>query len=109
MKNIKKSERIFVMVLMLTGMIFLSLYATSCTGTYARNNSVVDAYELRMDGKADSAVVVLSEIILNEPDNAMAYYELARTKTHLMLGGGNYQIGEIIENSSKACELDPDN
>jgi len=109
MKNIKKSERIIVMILMLTGVIFLSFYATSCTDTYSRNNSVVDAYELRMDGKADSAVVLLSKVILDEPDNAMAYYELARTKTHLMLGGGKYQIGEIIENSSKACELDPDN
>lgn len=109
MKKIKKSERVLVMILMLTGILFLSVYATSCTGAYSSNNNVDEAYELRMDGKADSAVVLLSKIVLNEPDNAMAYYELARTKTHLMLGGGKYQIGEIIENSSKACELDPNN
>ena len=108
MKRIKKSEGLLVMFLMLTGIVFLSFYATSCTGTFASDN-VNDAYELRMDGKADSALVLLNELIIAEPDNAMAYYEMARTKKHLMLGGGNYQIGEIINNSSKACELAPDN
>ncbi|MEN8225786.1 MAG: hypothetical protein ABFS05_10550, partial [Bacteroidota bacterium] len=108
MKTIKWSERILVMFLMLTGLIFLSVYATSCTGAQSKDK-VNEAYELRINGHADSSVILLSKIIVDDPENAMAYYELARTKQHLMLGGGNYKIDEIIENASKASELDPTN
>jgi len=108
MKSIKKSERLLLFFLMLSGLFCLSFYATSCTGIIAKDN-VTEAYELRINGQADSAVILLSQIIVNDPENAKAYYELARAKQHMMLGGGRYEIGEIIENASKACELDPEN
>ena len=108
MKKIKKTERLLVIFLMLTGLVFLSFYATSCTGSYA-GDQVMDAYEVRINGHADSAINLLTDVIANDPENAMAYYELSRAKTHVMLGGGNYKIDEIIVNATNASQLDPDN
>jgi tetratricopeptide (TPR) repeat protein len=108
MKFIKKSERLLLFFVMLGGIVCLSVYATSCTLIQAEDK-VTEAYELRMNGHADTAVILLSQIIVDDPENAKAYYELARAKQHMMLGGSRYEISEIIDNASKANELNPEN
>lgn len=46
----------------------------------------MQAYELRMNGKADSAKVILEQVLSEDSTYAMAWYELARTKHHIGLG-----------------------
>jgi tetratricopeptide (TPR) repeat protein len=108
MKIKKTNRKSIILSLIFTGLLCISGFMVSCTGLLA-DNKVKDAYELRMSGHADSALIVLDETIIAEPENAAAYYERARTKHHIMLGAGGYDIGEIIADASKACELDPDN
>ncbi|MBT8275177.1 MAG: tetratricopeptide repeat protein [Bacteroidia bacterium] len=48
---------------------------------YCQNNTddIIKAYDLRMDGRTEEAITVLSEIIDSDPSNAMAHFELARS------------------------------
>lgn len=52
----------------------------------AAENAATEAYELRMEGKVDQARTLLEETLTKMPDNAAAYYELARTQMHMALG-----------------------
>jgi tetratricopeptide (TPR) repeat protein len=73
---------------------------------------VIEAYELRMNGKADEAKAMLEQVISNEPDNALAHYELARTNYHIGLSGlGELEtaLEEIQHSIDRAIENDPDN
>jgi tetratricopeptide (TPR) repeat protein len=108
MKIMKTNREPIILSLIFTGLLCISGFMVSCTGLMA-DNKVNDAYELRMSGHADSALIVLNETIIAEPGNAAAYYERARAKKHMMLGAGGYDISEIIADASKACELDPEN
>ena len=42
-------------------------------------NDIIKAYELRMDGRTEEAIIALSEIIEADPSNAMAHFEMARS------------------------------
>lgn len=95
-------------IILLTGTLFMCWNMTSCTLLKAENQ-VNTAYDLRMNGHADSAVILLNNIIKDDPENASAYYELARAKMHILLSGRKYVIKDIIADASKASELDPDN
>ncbi len=70
------------------------------------------AYELRMNGQADSAKVLLEQAIAEDSTNAVAWYELARTKHHIGLGNprelmsGMSDIQQTVQN---AVGNDPDN
>lgn len=83
-------------------------WTVSCTFLRAEDK-VKTAYDMRMDGHADSAVIMLDALILEDQDNAAAYYELARAKMHIMLNNGKYELADIITDASKASELMPDN
>ena len=52
----------------------------------ADDDAATEAYELRMKGKVDQARTLLEETLAKTPDNAAAYYELARTQMHMALG-----------------------
>jgi tetratricopeptide (TPR) repeat protein len=77
-----------------------------------QEKTVHQAYELRMNGKVDSAKAVLDQIIAEDSTDAAAWYEMARTKLHMGLGnprnlfGGLEDIQQTIE---QAVEKDPDN
>jgi tetratricopeptide (TPR) repeat protein len=49
--------------------------------------AIQKAYDLRMSGKADQAAVALEQLLKSDSTNSMAYFELARTRYHLFLGG----------------------
>jgi tetratricopeptide (TPR) repeat protein len=83
----------------------------SCT-KQKLDKTAEQAYELRMNGKVDSAKAVLEQIIAEDSTDAAAWYELARTKHHMGLGnprelfGGLEDLQQTIE---QAVENDPDN
>lgn len=83
----------------------------SCT-RQGLDETVQKAYELRMNGKADSARVLLEQAIAEDSTNALAHYELARTKQHMALGDME-QLFDMIEEAhysiERATEHDPDN
>jgi tetratricopeptide (TPR) repeat protein len=80
--------------------------------TFAANDpdkEVIKAYELRMAGKVDESKDMLDSVIAKFPDNAMAHYEMARIKEHMMLGGGQVKLAEVQASINKAVENDPGN
>ena len=107
MKTKKKKTKNMMSAYFLAGILCLSFAFLSCTGQ--KTDVVQQAYELRLDGYADSAIVVLDNIILEDPENASAYYERARARKHIMKGTGQYGITDILADAEKACELDPGN
>lgn len=97
---------------------FLSLYLISsiiiCPVSKGQkiDETVQKAYELRMNGKADESLVILEKALSEDSTNALAWYELARTKHHMGLGN----IQEFIQNLDdleqtieKAILADPGN
>jgi len=76
------------------------------------DNTAQKAYELRMSGKIDSAKTLLDQTLSENPDNAAAHYELARTLLHIGLGNPRELPGRMEEawqSIEKAMEHDPDN
>ena len=95
------------------GILFALIFAgiTSCTGQKVENG-IYNAYELRINGHADSAQIVLEQITNENPENALAWYELCRTT--LQLGMSNpREIKESLDDALKyinlAVEKDPAN
>jgi tetratricopeptide (TPR) repeat protein len=78
---------------------------------------VMDAYNLRMQGKAGEAKVLLEQYISENPNDAAAYYELARIEGYLGLGWAkrsakkdHFDVATDIQALiDKAVEFDPDN
>lgn len=74
--------------------------------------TVEQAYKLRINGKADSAKVVLEQVIAEDSTNAAAWYELARTKHHIGLGNPRNLfagLDDLQQTIERAVENDPDN
>ncbi|MBN2480424.1 MAG: hypothetical protein JXB19_01690 [Bacteroidales bacterium] len=74
--------------------------------------SVMTAYELRINGKADEAETMLSELLKNDSTDALAYFELARTKHHIFLGSGQYtqeKWTEVMHALQQAVRYAPGN
>ena len=89
----------------------MSFVFWSCTGQELEK-TVQQAYELRMNGKADSAKVLLKQIIAEDSTNAVAWYELARIKHHIGLGNPRElfgALGDMQQTIEKAVENDPSN
>lgn len=51
----------------------------------ADESAATKAYKLRMEGKADQAKGLLDQAISQNPNDAAAHYELARTQFHMAL------------------------
>ncbi len=76
------------------------------------NNTAMDAYKLRMQGKADEAKALLEKAVQENPGNAMAYYELARTNYYMATGEPQKladRIADAQQAIDQAIELDPNN
>lgn len=100
---IKKFNIIFLLI--------PSFIICSCTGQ-ASDEKVQLAYELRMEGKVDSAKALLEEIVNEDSTSAMAWYELARTKHHMGLGNPRELMGSLddIQNTiQNAVDLENSN
>jgi tetratricopeptide (TPR) repeat protein len=105
-------------VTIITCILFLSsdiVFACIISGAYfgqELDTTVQKAYDLRMQGKVDDAKAILEQAVLQNPNNAAAYYELARIQIHRALGMGNREtlfdmIGEAKNLIDKAVELNP--
>ncbi len=70
---------------------------------------VMKAYQLRMNGKTDEGKSILDQVLLNDSTCALAWFELARTQHHMLLGGGKSSVNEILHLSNKAVKYDPEN
>jgi tetratricopeptide (TPR) repeat protein len=73
---------------------------------------VLEAYELRMDGKADKADELLNDLLNKDSTSALACFELARTRHHLFLGSIPFSAEgwkEVTASSQKAVGFEPDN
>ena len=91
------------------GLVFI--LALSCSDQGA-SQQVFEAYELRVSGHADSALAMLEGIVKEQPDLAIAWYELARATMHTGMQSPQ-QIKETLEKAgeyiARAVENDPDN
>jgi len=88
----------------LTLILFFNCLAvfSACT---EKNKAVMEAYQLRIDGKVDDAKNLLENILNEDSTNAMAHYELARTLNYMNLRGSE----KADHHLAKALEYDPDN
>jgi len=108
--KIKNVNQKFSLVPM--GIIFTFIFAgiVSCTGQKT-DDAVFAAYELRINGHADSAQILLQQIVNENPDNAQAWYELCRTTQQLGMANPR-EIKEALDEAliciDKAVELDPE-
>ncbi len=103
-------EHLFVLAIGIAGLC-LSLLFWSCTGQ-KMSSPVQQAYELRINGNADSAKVILEQVLAADSTNAAAWYELARTKHHIGLGNPRVLFGsleDIQQNTEAAVNNDPGN
>ncbi len=75
----------------------------------ATDNKVRAAYEMRLSGEVDEAKTLLEQLVIADSTNAAAYFELARTLHHMMLGGSGHKPEDILPVINKAVEYDPDN
>ncbi|MDH4218320.1 MAG: TRAP transporter TatT component family protein [Candidatus Aminicenantes bacterium] len=106
-----KSQFIWTVLVMSSVVVMASFGLWSCKGPEV-DKAVIEAYELRMNGKADEAKAMLEQIVSDEPDNALAHYELARTKYQIMLSALKEletALEDMQQSIDKAIENDPDN
>jgi len=81
-------------------------------GQTESTNIAGDAYKLRMQGKVDDARILLEKTIRENPGDAAANYELARTMMHIALGNPRRLTESLAEAQrcmAKAEEDDPNN
>ena len=104
-------KRHFIIMSLSVAVACMSFVFSSCT-SQALDKTVQQAYELRMNGKADSAKVLLEQAIAEDSTNAAAWYELARTKHHIGLGNPRIlftRLDDLQQTIEHAVENDPDN
>lgn len=112
MKINKIFYRFFVSVSAIIGICCVT-FSLPCYGSDA-DKTTLEAYELRIQGKIDEAKRLLDQAISENPDNACAYYELARIQLHVALGTGNVRgtismVGNAQESIDRARALEPQN
>ena len=73
--------------------LLLFIIAVHCsTNVISQNNAIaLEAFNLRTNGELEKAENLLKESIFNEPQNALAYFELARLHTWRLTEGLNYK------------------
>jgi tetratricopeptide (TPR) repeat protein len=91
-------------------LLMVAPFIGSCSHPEKKDDQpVFKAFDLRMQGKADQAIVLLDSIIMADSVNAMAYYELSRAKHYMLLGGGSVSIEDILAAVEKATQYDSGN
>lgn len=92
-------------------LLITSYCLASCMGVRSKEE-VFKAYGLRINGHADSAQILLEQITNENPENALAWYELCRTT--LQLGMSNPRelkksLDDALKYINLAVENDPAN
>lgn len=93
----------------------ICLAQVSCKTNHENDDEVdiaTSSWELRMNGKADEAKLILQQYTSENQDNAMAWYELSRTMHHIGLSDPQIletSITDALSYIEKAVELAPDN
>lgn len=103
-QHFKLSQLGIMIVLIFTGII-------SCIGQKT-DSEVMEAYELRLNGHADSAQVLLLAMTDKNPTNAMAWYELCRCTEHISLADPkamDASLAACLEYINKAIEIEEGN
>ena len=113
MKTKTTFKRHFIIMSLSVAVSCMSFVFWSCTGQKS-DNTVLQAYELRMQGKVDKAKTLLEAAISKNPTNAAAHYELARIRLHRAFGKGRREtmvdmIGDAQNLIDKAVEFNPKN
>jgi tetratricopeptide (TPR) repeat protein len=106
---VKRNMLIGTLAVLLLGLYVL---AGAAKGETASQNAAADAYKLRMQGKVDDAKALLEKAIQENPKNAAAHYELARTKLYMATGEPQKladRIADAQQSIAKAIENDPNN
>ncbi len=73
---------------------------------------VLEAYQLRVNGKADQAEEMLRQYLKSDSTDAVAWFELARTCHHIFLGKGEFTPEawqEVTGFAHQAVRYAPDN
>ena len=92
-------------------MLGLCVLAGAAKGETDSKKVAADAYKLRMQGKVDDARALLEQGIQENPHNAAAHYEIARTEFYMATHPqqGEDRITEARQSIEKAIESDPNN
>ncbi|MCK5051397.1 MAG: tetratricopeptide repeat protein [Candidatus Cloacimonetes bacterium] len=111
MKTKSIFKRHFIVLSLSVAVACMSFVFCSCTGQNL-DKTVLQAYDLRITGHADSAQVLLEQAIAKDSTNSAAWFELARTKMHIVLGNPRKLIGEmtyIQQFAQNAVDNEPNN
>ena len=111
MKTKSIFKRYFIILSLSIVVACISFVFCSCTGQKL-DKTVLQAYELRMNGQADSAKVLLEQVIAEDSTNAAAWFELSRTKQHIGLGNPRELISgmvDIQQFAQNAVDNEPNN
>ena len=86
----------------------LCILVGAAKGETNPKNAAADAYKLRMQGKVDDAKALLEQAIKENPHNAAAQYDLARTYFYMTTHPqqGEDRITEAQQSIAKAIEND---
>jgi len=95
-------------------LIALSLLLLQMTGSCSfpeqeNRKDVLQAYNLRMEGKSDQALALLDSLLQKDSTNALAHFERSRILSYMLLGGGNTSVDDIVGALQKAVVYDPGN
>lgn len=91
-----------------TGLIIsLLLFSSVIFAAYSKSDdeAVMQAFQLRMNGKSDQAKELLINIIKEDPKNALAQYELARTLNYINM----FPTEDASKAMKTAKDLEPEN
>jgi cytochrome c-type biogenesis protein CcmH/NrfG len=107
----------FGISLLIPATLVLIILAIFMTGCFFVSESLADevasrAYELRMQGKADEAKILLERALAENPKNEEACYELARIQNYMAVGDPANMESNLKKAQSsieKAMQSDPKN
>jgi tetratricopeptide (TPR) repeat protein len=108
----KKSKMVYCLSCIMVFFILLPSVYSNDSMINSEATKVMEAYELRINGKAEKANELLHEILMIDSTDALAYFELARTKHHLFLGGNKFspeEWNEVLSSLKQATRYAPDN
>lgn len=97
------------MVLML-----LAIGLISCSGAQAEDIAQ-QAFDMRLSGQVEKAKALLDKYLADSPDDAAAYYELARLECYMVNSGrgGMEALNKSVDDAKKAImramEIEPEN
>jgi tetratricopeptide (TPR) repeat protein len=99
-----------ISLLLLTLLISTTLTVESCIPIGDKSKKEVQkAFQLRINGKVDEAKAILEDILIKDSSNAMAWFEMARLKHYMLIGGGSVIIEDILIPINNAVRLEPNN